>query len=733
MKKTQLILVSMLLLTLSACKRENPFGTEEEKTTTQNIEAKNLISPAGFNFETEKELTVRVKVADATPNTKYGIKIYANLPSTGKIISTGQTNANGEYTNILRVPAALEFIYIEKINPDGSKNFEKVAANQFASALFKNGNTPPAYTIRKASGMDCGTGCTVTFNNPTSNIVINANETACITGVIGSNVSVTMGDNSKAKICATGTFKNFKPGVSSELYFLEASAIRINKFNPPVYYRTKNWSDSLVIDSSSGYRFNTAVFYNYGTCYIPSLNSAYNFYNHGKLTVEGTMDIAGYMYFYNYNYLRVKGNINLDVEGFLSNDCHIQVDGNLLQRSNFGNHGFAKILGTYSMYTTGPEFLPSTALYPGSLISTTDFSLSAGFISGVDGFIKVVGNTSLTGGAMTSGTLCDVNGIETNTGGAYLVGANLSCSGYIATSACNPEGYGSSTVADADSDGILDAYDEYPNDATRAFNTYYPAANSVATIAFEDLWPTLGDYDFNDLAVNFNIQQVQDPNGQVIEYKVKVKVKAVGGSFENGLGFQLDELVPADISTVTGQSLVKNLISRNANNTEAGQNKAVIICFDSPEPVITRVGGSMFNTIKTNGMGTSDTMYINITFANPIAPTKLTIAKFNPFIFTKQRRGYEIHLPNFIPTTLANTSLFGTFADRSNISNGTYYKNANGLPWAMLIPEDFYYAKEKSPITSAYNFFDDWVLSGGSNYTNWFGNIGGNKNTDNIY
>ncbi len=468
------------------------------------------------------------------------------------------------------MPAGLDFIYIEKINPDGSKNFEKVAANQFASALFKNGNTPPAYTIRKASGMDCGTGCTVTFNNPTSNIVINAKETACITGVIGSNVSVTMGNNSKAKICATGTFKNFKPGENSELYFLEASEIRINKFDAAVFYITQNWSDSLVIDSSTGSSFNAAGLYNYGTCYIPSLNSAYNCYNYGEMNIEGDMFIGGYVYFYNYDYLRVKGNLDLFAEGFLSNSCHTQVDGNLLQHGGFGNHGFAKVLGTYSMYTTGPQFLPSTALYPASLISTANFSLSAGFISGVDGFIKVAGNTSLTGGAMTSGTLCDVNGIETNTGGAYLVGANLSCSGYIATSACNPEGYGTPSIADADSDGILDAYDEYPNDATRAFNTYYPAANSVATIAFEDLWPTLGDYDFNDLAVNFNIQQVQDPNGQVIEYKVKVKVKAVGGSFENGLGFQLDELVPADISSVTGQSLVKNLISRNANNTEAG-------------------------------------------------------------------------------------------------------------------------------------------------------------------
>ncbi len=80
----------MLLLTLSACKRENPFGSQEDKTATQNIEAKNLISPADFNFETEKELTVRVKVADATPNTKYGIKIYANLPQQVRLSAQGK-------------------------------------------------------------------------------------------------------------------------------------------------------------------------------------------------------------------------------------------------------------------------------------------------------------------------------------------------------------------------------------------------------------------------------------------------------------------------------------------------------------------------------------------------------------------------------------------------------------------------------------------------------------------
>jgi LruC domain-containing protein len=214
---------------------------------------------------------------------------------------------------------------------------------------------------------------------------------------------------------------------------------------------------------------------------------------------------------------------------------------------------------------------------------------------------------------------------------------------------------------------------------------------------------------------------------------VKLKIKAIGGSYINGLGFQLDDLVPADISAITGQVLTQNLITRNANNTEAGQAKAVVICYDSPEPIVNRVGGSMFNTIKTNGVGTTDTMRVNISFTTPIVATKLTLDKFNPFIFTNKRRGYEVHLPNFVPTDLANTSVLGTFADISNPSAGTYYKTANGMPWAMIIPEDFVYPKEKAAITTAYNFFDDWVLSNGTANTNWFTNIVGNRNEAEVY
>ena len=52
---------------------------------------------------------------------------------------------------------------------------------------------------------------------------------------------------------------------------------------------------------------------------------------------------------------------------------------------------------------------------------------------------------------------------------------------------------------DKDDDGVSDDSDDYPDDETKAFNNYYTAKNQVGTLAFEDLWPYKGDYDFNEL------------------------------------------------------------------------------------------------------------------------------------------------------------------------------------------------------------------------------------------
>ena len=750
-----------IILVIASCKRD--FNLPEEEATNKsnsNIEAKDLVVPAGFKFETEKTLNVNVKVADAKANERYTIKIYSDLPTTGKLISTGLTNANAEYSTSIRIPVGEEYIYIEKTSPDGSSNFEKVNANRFVNALLGSAPQSP-YIIRKSgSGMNCST-CNRTVNNPSSGTLYVIDETLCLTGTI-SNVTVKLitgahlniignvtggltveigdGNYSTVRVCGTGTIDHLNYLVDGNVYFLEGSRMTVKNITTSTGCKLVNWSDSLIISENFFPQHN--IMENNGKMYFTKtlyMETGAVFTNNGTLvaqdiTLSGALNYGPSLT--NNDYLRVIHDLRSDPGASITNNCHIEVNNILGNEGNLINKSYIQT-GSFQQYGYS---LGYTELQNGALISTNTFVQYAGKIKGTGTNRSKIKVSTITGiynaydSPVIEGEIdiCDLDGIETNQGSLTLSAA-ISCAGSIPTSYCNPEGFGTSTITDSDNDGVADAQDEYPNDATRAFNSYYPNASATATIAFEDLWPAQADYDFNDLSVALNIQKVLNANNKVVECKVKMNVRAVGASFDNGFGFQLDDLVPADISSVTGQVLVRNLITRNANNTEAGQTKAVIIGFDSPEPTLHRAAGSFFNTIKTNGVGTSDTVTLNIVFAAPIDDSKLTLEKINPFMFTNRRRGYEVHLIDFKPTSLATTSLFGTFADRSNPSNNSYYKNANGMPWAILIPTDFYHPAEKKAITTAYNFFADWVISGGTTNTNWYTNTVGNQNTENIY
>jgi hypothetical protein len=57
---------------------------------------------------------------------------------------------------------------------------------------------------------------------------------------------------------------------------------------------------------------------------------------------------------------------------------------------------------------------------------------------------------------------------------------------------------------DTDGDGIQDQDDAFPYPAV-AFELFTPSKYGTGTIAFEDLWPSYGDYDFNDVALNYQV------------------------------------------------------------------------------------------------------------------------------------------------------------------------------------------------------------------------------------
>ncbi len=284
---------------------------------------------------------------------------------------------------------------------------------------------------------------------------------------------------------------------------------------------------------------------------------------------------------------------------------------------------------------------------------------------------------------------------------------------YVLAIAAVAEDKKNSQLPDSDSDGIPDINDKYPSDATRAYNNF-----TEGTLAFEDLWPFKGDFDMNDLVINYKFNRVTNAQNKVIEIKSDFAIDAVGGAQLNGFAFQLP-VASGAVKSVTGIQVKHNYITLNTNNVESGQDNATIIVFDDVYDHIPNVSG-FFNTQLNLPRSYTDTMHVTVSFTNPVDINLLGDAPFNPFMIVQHNRGKEIHLPGMLPTIKANKALFGTGDDNTKPEINNYYKSKDNLPFALNIPERFDYPIERASIADAYLKYTKWAQSAGKTLTNWY-------------
>ena len=310
------------------------------------------------------------------------------------------------------------------------------------------------------------------------------------------------------------------------------------------------------------------------------------------------------------------------------------------------------------------------------------------------------------------------------------------------------------TSDDKDEDGVKDAFDDYPNDPLRAFNTYYPSETGHGTLAFEDRWPYLGDYDFNDLVVGYRFNQVLDADNKVKEIKSELVFRAAGAAYANAFAFELP-VAAETVESVTGTYFADrkdtkregakgsfDYLELNPNGTEAKQQRAVIFVADD----VTKLIPNLANTSKTGATAEPATINVDVVFKEAQAQT-LFAAPYNPFVLanlngleitTQSRsenvRGTEVHLPNHAPTSLASTSLFSTGDDSSEATQGQWYvSKPQNHPWALHIPEDFDYLAEQELISDGYVHFLDWLESGGTAYPDWYQDKPGYRKVPHLY
>lgn len=288
------------------------------------------------------------------------------------------------------------------------------------------------------------------------------------------------------------------------------------------------------------------------------------------------------------------------------------------------------------------------------------------------------------------------------------------------------------TVAgtDTDGDGVIDKNDKYPTDAAKAFDVYNPGENIYGSLAFEDMWPGKGDYDLNDLVVDYNFQFVTNTSNAAIECRAKFLVRAIGANYRNGFGIELP-ISPSLVESVTGTNIRDTEISKNTNGTEAGQQRATVILFTDAK--------SLFNTTSFVNTRATDTytqpveVTATIRFTTPVKMADLGYAPFNAFIFVDGTRDIEIHLPDHLPTSKADLSLLGTAADSSVPSKGRYYKSGNNLPWAINLPLTFEYPLESRPVNETHLKFSNWSQTSGTTYKDWYQNLSGYRDGTKIF
>lgn len=267
---------------------------------------------------------------------------------------------------------------------------------------------------------------------------------------------------------------------------------------------------------------------------------------------------------------------------------------------------------------------------------------------------------------------------------------------------------------------------------------HFPSEGSWVTLAYEDQWPATDDYDMNDVVMAYRTTQVIKDQ-QVVRIDVHGQLLALGGSYHSGFAVALPNIATAEIDQDT-----LRLWHNGQRQTISGQQGAdtyPILETDNQYAVLAVTQDLWHNTssdcqyFRTEAGCDQNIQFefeLSIAFKQGIAPSAIGHAALDPFIFATPGlyhgdgfaepagRSLEIHLVDKAPTEQFNSAFYGMAQDTSEPASGRYFRNANHLPWALMIPGQWHWPKERQDLLQAYPLFESFVESDGQNDWQWF-------------
>jgi len=281
---------------------------------------------------------------------------------------------------------------------------------------------------------------------------------------------------------------------------------------------------------------------------------------------------------------------------------------------------------------------------------------------------------------------------------------------------------------DPDGDGVTGLNDYFPDDPTRAFVTRTPATG-YNSLVFEDLYPSPGDKDFNDVVLQSVIELVKNSSGAVREVVGTYHLVARGARLDHSFGLVL-EGVPA---SATGTVQIERFGSDDAQSGVGPLPLTGYLLPDRDGTITLRVDDLVPSTLQAlpsdqayaNTLTSTPTIppasvRLRVVFDTAVDPVALAAAPFDPYLRIKREQGdFDVHLPG-------RKGLPGRPALLPAEQGATSFMDADGFPWALQVPSNFRFPLEKIPIEApaaadcAYPDFSTWRSSQGAQKPSWY-------------
>lgn len=242
----------------------------------------------------------------------------------------------------------------------------------------------------------------------------------------------------------------------------------------------------------------------------------------------------------------------------------------------------------------------------------------------------------------------------------------------------------------------------------------YPA-KGWGTIMFEDMFPNLGDYDFNDMVVYHSEMLYLDEGdlSTVMGLNIGVAIRALGADKKSDLYLNLKGIKNSDVDYVEfyGNDLVGPQYAVRLN--EENLDKDALFSFAGMMENLSKNPGSKYlNTDPKSLTSSMNKVNFVIYFKEPVSVSRIGYNVFDYFI-ANESKTVEVHMKG-------NPSIFTPYNAGAGLNPTVPYFSQNGLVWAINIPWTAKHLIEKENFLNAYPKFKGWVESNGTLNTDWY-------------